>query len=236
MGSRRSGHLPESTCASSVTAASSVPAQQPRVRHPALRQPCSQDQRTEASPDAKRSRTKASVCRSCGALVMHVWGHRKRLYCSDTCRTRAYRARRNTSSPIPPRPVRIKHEALRKLPRIPITRPPFPPSSLSAICEGACRRCPCGTLVAVVPGRGHRPRLYCSDRCRQRAHRWRLAGIMMRRQQITTSLLKATNNEILQEEQRTGEPGNESFHLIPKFTLPALAYRSGAARWCMPSE
>ncbi|GHO79460.1 hypothetical protein KSD_72310 [Ktedonobacter sp. SOSP1-85] len=63
-----------------------------------------------------------------------------------------------------------------------------------------------------------------------------LREIIMRRQQIITSLLKATDNEILQEEQRTGEPGNESFHLIPKFTLPALTYRSGAARWCMPSE
>lgn len=167
------------TCASSATTVSSVPAQRPRARHPALRQPpsaCSQDQRTEASPDAERSRTKASVCRSCGALVVHVRGHRKRLYCSDTCRTRACRARRNTSSPSPPRPVRIKHEALRKLPRAPITRPhSHRPLSQPFVKERA-DRCPCGTPVAVVPGRGHRPRLYCSDRCRQRAHRWRLAG------------------------------------------------------------
>lgn len=157
----------------------SLPAKRPPVRHPALRPPsstCPQNQRTEASPDAERSRTEAAVCRSCGAPVVHVRSHRKRLYCSDTCRTRACRARRNSSSPSLPRPVLLKHEALRKLPRAPIIHPHSHRTLSQPFVKECADRCPCGTPVVVAPGRGHRPRLYCSDRCRQRAYRWRHTG------------------------------------------------------------
>lgn len=71
----------------------------------------------------------------------------------------------------------LQHEALRKLPRAPITCPhshrPLSPPFVKKCAD----RCPYGTPVVVASGRGHRPRLYCSDRCRQRAYRWRHAGI-----------------------------------------------------------
>jgi hypothetical protein len=39
--------------------------------------------------------------------------------------------------------------------------------------------CPCGTPLARF--RGHRPKEYCSDRCRQRAFRWRQAENISRK-------------------------------------------------------
>lgn len=32
-------------------------------------------------------------------------------------------------------------------------------------------RCPCGSIIKIIPG--HRPRRYCSDRCKQIAYRRR---------------------------------------------------------------
>lgn len=165
------------TCASSAPTPSPVPAKpRPRIQHASQRPfpaTCSQTQRTESFPNAERSTPEAVVCRSCGEPIVRVRGHRKRLYCSDACRTRACRARSNTSSPSLPRPRRIKHEVPRRLPCTPIKRSHRPPSQ--PFVKEQTDLCPCGTPVVVVPGRGHRPRLYCSDRCRMRAHRWRHA-------------------------------------------------------------
>jgi hypothetical protein len=52
----------------------------------------------KANPEASKTTTEAPVCRSCGAQLMRVRGQRKRLYCSDTCRARASRARYPTDS------------------------------------------------------------------------------------------------------------------------------------------
>lgn len=167
------------TCTSPATAPSPVPAKpRPRIQQASWRQlpsTYSQPQRTESFPDAETSTPEAVVCRSCGEPIVCVRGHRKRLYCSDACRTRACRARSTTSSSSLPRPMRIKHEVRRLLPRTPIKRScSYHPPSQPFVKEQT-DLCPCGTPVVVVPGRGHRPRLYCSDRCRMRAHRWRHA-------------------------------------------------------------
>src|SRR5437660_7612057 len=35
----------------------------------------------------------------------------------------------------------------------------------------------CGSPIIQITGRGHRKRLYCDDRCRQRAHRQNTANV-----------------------------------------------------------
>lgn len=168
-----------STSSSSVPQVASVPAKpRPCVRpasqrlSPSVR---SQTRSLRVNPDAEKNTAQAPVCKSCGAPVVPVRGHRRRQYCSDRCRTRAYRARRKTSSLSLPRPVRSKHEAHRKLPHAPIpcshSHCPLPQPFVKAHADW----CPCGAPVVEVPGRGHRPRLYCSARCRMRALRWRRA-------------------------------------------------------------
>lgn len=159
------------TSSSSAPKAASVPAEpRPRVQHVSRRLSSSARSQTrplEVKPDAEKNTAEALVCRSCGAPVACVRGHRSRQYCSDRCRTRAYRARCDRPSLQRTLPEQIKHEALSLLSRTPITR------SCSPFVKDRADQCPCGTPVVMVPGRGHRPRLYCSDRCRMRAHRWR---------------------------------------------------------------
>lgn len=167
------------TCASSVATPSPVPSKpRPRIQHSSRRQlpsTCSQTQRMESFSDAERSTSEAVVCRSCGEPIVRVRGHRKRLYCSDACRTRAYRARCPIDASRRTPPKRIKQEILTRLPRTPIKRPDSPHPLPQPFVKEQADWCPCGTPVKVVAGRGHRPRLYCSTRCRMRAHRWRRA-------------------------------------------------------------
>ncbi len=102
------------------------------------------------------SNVNADVC-LCGTPLVRFKGHRPKQYCSDRCRQRAHRKRRATiSSPWSPHrkqtPLRVQR-----------SRHPF--------AKKDPQTCPCGR--PLVRQRGHRPREYCSDRCRQRAHRER---------------------------------------------------------------
>ena len=102
----------------------------------------------------------ADVC-LCGTPLVRFKGHQPKQYCSDRCRQRAHRKRQATIS-FPCSAHRLKSEAQRKQ-RHPCSRPTF--------VRKDAQTCPCGT--PLVRQRGHRPREYCSDRCRQRAHRER---------------------------------------------------------------
>ncbi len=103
----------------------------------------------------------------CGTPLARFKGHRPKHYCSDRCRQRAHRKRQTTiSSPCSPS-QRLKQEAPRMQTheRVQRSRQPF--------VRKDAQTCPCGTPLVRLPG--HRHREYCSDRCRQRAHRERQA-------------------------------------------------------------
>jgi len=104
----------------------------------------------------KSSDGNADVC-LCGTPLVRFKGHRPKQYCADRCRQRAHRQRRATiSSPWSP------HRKQTRL-RVQPSHHPF--------AKKDPQTCPCGRPLARQ--RGHRPREYCSDRCRQRAHRER---------------------------------------------------------------
>ncbi len=111
----------------------------------------------------KSSEGHANVC-LCGRPLVRFKGHRPKQYCSDRCRQRAHRKRQATIFS-PCSPHRLTPEAHRKQTHIHVQRSRHP------FVRQDAQTCPCGTpLVRVI---GHRPREYCSDRCRQRAHRER---------------------------------------------------------------
>jgi hypothetical protein len=174
---REASHTPSSPAPKAASASRSR-VQAEDSRHPASVRP--RAQRTSAPPDAEKSTAAAAVCRSCGVPVVCVLGHRRRQYCSDTCRMRAYRARHTRSFPRRPLAERIKHEGVKRLPRTRIQRPRPSRAPCQPFVKQRADCCPCGTPVVGVPGRGHRPRLYCSARCRMRALRWRRAEHSLR--------------------------------------------------------
>ena len=112
----------------------------------------------------------ADVC-LCGMPLARFKGHRPKQYCSDRCRQRAHRKRlARITSRLALAQGRNK-EARPEQRHKQVLRSPQPFVRVSA------DACPCGTLL--VRCKGHRAREYCSDRCRQRAHRERhvqLAG------------------------------------------------------------
>jgi hypothetical protein len=103
----------------------------------------------------------ADVC-LCGMPLVRFRGHRPKRYCSDRCRQRAYRKRQATLFSSRPLASQLKPEAQRKQRH---------PRSRQLFVRRDAQTCPCGT--PLVRQRGHRPREYCSERCRQRAHRER---------------------------------------------------------------
>jgi endogenous inhibitor of DNA gyrase (YacG/DUF329 family) len=107
------------------------------------------------------SAANADVC-LCGTPLVRFRGHRPKRYCSDRCRQRAHRKRQATRCSARPLPSQLKPEAQRKQRH---------PRSQQLFVKRDAQTCPCGT--PLVRQRGHRPREYCSDRCRQRAHRER---------------------------------------------------------------
>ena len=109
------------------------------------------------------SNGKAEVC-LCGTPLVRFKGHRPKQYCSDRCRMRAHRKRQVTLSS-PGSPHQLKPAAHRKQVRLRVQRCRQP------FVRKDAQTCPCGT--PLVRQKGHRPREYCSDRCRQRAHRER---------------------------------------------------------------
>lgn len=135
----------------------------PEVSHPSSCRLASRGTR----PGVKRSQhtsfdKNADICQ-CGTPLVRFKGHRPKQYCSDRCRQRAHRKRQATISSLCSA-HRLERAAHRKQTRF---------------CQPFVRKdaqtCPCGT--PLVRQRGHRPREYCSDRCRQRAHRERQAQV-----------------------------------------------------------
>lgn len=102
----------------------------------------------------------------CGALLVRFKGHRPGQYCSDRCRQRAHRSRHAQIAA-----SHLARQCKRRVGReqvqrhLQLVRHPF--------VKKDPQTCPCGT--PLVRQRGHRPREYCSDRCRQRARRWKQA-------------------------------------------------------------
>jgi hypothetical protein len=125
-------------------------------RHTRQRMNCSQHNSSDVNAD---------IC-LCGRPLVRFKGHRPKQYRSDRCRQRAHRKRQATISS-PCSAHRLKAAAHRKQThkRLQPSRQPF--------VRKDPQTCPCGTPLARQ--RGHRPREYCSDRCRQRAHRERRA-------------------------------------------------------------
>lgn len=166
---------PSSAPASERTASSvSYPNVAPVVR----RQRAPRPQGTASAHSTGAGEAKGDVgdqCQVCGTTLVRVRGHRRRQYCSDRCRTRACRARGTTSSPRLLHPRQGKHFVLPHRSCTQVKRPRSSRTPRPPFVKVHADRCPCGAPVEVVPGRGHRPRQYCSDRCRMRAHRWRHA-------------------------------------------------------------
>jgi hypothetical protein len=112
------------------------------------------------------SHVNADVC-LCGMPLVHFKGHRPKQYCSDRCRQRAHRSRQ---APIPAHLAlarQFKHQAHHGQGHRHLPHSPHP------FVRKDPQTCPCGT--PLVREKGHRPREYCSDRCRQRARRERQA-------------------------------------------------------------
>ena len=102
----------------------------------------------------------------CGTLLVRFKGHRPKQYCSDRCRQRAHR-KRHAQIPASHLARQCKRQARRGQAQRHLQRARHP------FVKKDPQTCPCGT--PLVRQRGHRPREYCSDRCRQRAHRERQA-------------------------------------------------------------
>lgn len=113
---------------------------------------------------------RTNVC-PCGAPLLRIKGHRRRQYCSDRCRQRAFRKRSVSIATRDSLCQRLKDQARQLL----IRRSSRPFIKVSA------DACPCGTPLTRV--KGHRRREYCSDRCRQRAFRWRQTQVQVTQEQ-----------------------------------------------------
>jgi hypothetical protein len=128
--------------------------------------------RTENFPQA--SGTGNSETCFCGAPLVQSQDRQSRRYCSSRCRGRAYRMRqahsRSLSASLAPPSGATQSRS---------TCSSAHHDGVSAQMKGEPlavqkeRRevCPCGTPLVLLGG--HRIREYCSDRCRQRAHRQR---------------------------------------------------------------
>jgi hypothetical protein len=125
--------------------------------------------RTPSSPallaaSASRSRVRAEDPHHPASVRPHA----QRTSASHDAQKRTAAAPRRTL------PEQIKHEVIKQLPRTRIQRLCPSHAPYQPFVKEHADRCPCGAPVAQDhQARGHRPRLYCSARCRMRAHRWR---------------------------------------------------------------
>src|SRR6266700_3076997 len=90
----------------------------------------------------------------------------------------------------------------------------------------------CGSPIIQIAGRGHRKRLYCDDRCRQQAHRQRLAS-----QDEANVTPNVTNGDLQQRiaelEQDLAEANEFIEKLVSKKTTTSLkkSYQERLQRW-----
>src|SRR5947209_17379132 len=54
----------------------------------------------------------------------------------------------------------------------------------------------CGSPIIQIAGRGHRKRLYCDDRCRQKGHRQRQVGQETQEQETPEARIAALELEV----------------------------------------
>lgn len=103
----------------------------------------------------------------CGTPLVQSGRYRPKQYCSDRCRIHACRQRqaKQSSRPSPQLKRGIAHE----------TALPIVEGSSQRSSEVGAGACICGTPLVQSPRQG-RPKQYCSDRCRLRAHRQRQAN------------------------------------------------------------
>ncbi len=114
----------------------------------------------------------AEVC-LCGTPLVRFKGHRLKQYCSDRCRQHAYRKRQTQAKLLPgssraPVSHRRKRVAVLRASRVRVA-----PQRSGGVRGETCLFCGTTLLQSV----GGRIREYCSDRCRQRAHRERQAQV-----------------------------------------------------------
>lgn len=114
----------------------------------------------------------AEVC-LCGTPLVRFKGHRPKQYCSDRCRQHAYRKRQTQAKPFPgssraPASHRRKRVAVLRASRVRVA-----PQRSGGVRGETYLFCGTRLMQSV----GGRKREYCSDRCRQRAHREREAQV-----------------------------------------------------------
>jgi hypothetical protein len=117
----------------------------------------------------KSSEMSVEVC-SCGTPLERFKGHRPKQYCSDRCRQHAHRKRHTQAKPFP---GSSRTPASHRRKRAAVFRVRVSSHRSGGVRGETCLFCGTGLLQSV----GGRVREYCSDRCRQRAHRERQAPV-----------------------------------------------------------
>jgi hypothetical protein len=117
----------------------------------------------------KSSEVHADMC-PCGTPLVRFKGHRPKQYCSDRCRQHAHRKRKIQTKPFP---GSSRAPASQRRKRAAVLRMRASSQRLGGVRGETCLFCGTGLLQSV----GGRMREYCSDRCRQRAHRERPAPV-----------------------------------------------------------
>lgn len=117
----------------------------------------------------KSSEVNADVC-PCGTPLVRFKGHWPKQYCSDRCRQHAHRKLHTQTKPFPGSSC-APTSKLRK--RAVVLRVRVSSQRSGGVRGETCLFC--GTRL--VSSAGGRVREYCSDRCRQRAHRERQAQV-----------------------------------------------------------
>jgi len=117
----------------------------------------------------KSSDVNADVC-PCGTPLVRYKGHRPKQYCSDRCRQHAHRKLHTQTKPFP---GSSRAPASHRRKRAAVLRVRVSSQRSGGVRGETCLFCGTGLLQSA----GGRVREYCSDRCRQRAHREREAQV-----------------------------------------------------------
>jgi hypothetical protein len=104
----------------------------------------------------------------CGTPLVRFKGHRPKQYCSDRCRQHAYRKRHTQTKPFP---SSSHASASQRRKRAAVLRVRVSSHRSGGVRGDTCLFCGTG----LVQSTGGRMREYCSECCRQRAHRERQA-------------------------------------------------------------
>jgi hypothetical protein len=118
----------------------------------------------------KSSDVKADVC-PCGTPLVRFKGHRPKQYCSDRCRQHAHRKLHIQTMPFP---GFSRAPASQQRKRAAALRVRVPSQRSGGVRGETCLFCGTGLSQSA----GGRMREYCSDCCRQRAHRERRAQVL----------------------------------------------------------